>query len=54
MEPGLLQDLAAGAAIERLSAESGRLQVLDWVGYEATPLWAPYQKRFPGEAPKFS
>lgn len=43
----------AGAALERLTKESGRLQVLDWAGYEVKPLWAPYQKRF-GEAPKFT
>ena len=45
---------AAGAALERLTAESGRLQVMDWAGYEVKPLWAPYQKKYPGEKPKFT
>ncbi len=42
----------AGAAIERLAAESGRLQVLDWAGYEVKSLWLPYLKKYPGQAPK--
>ena len=44
----------AGAAIERLSAESGRLQVLDWAGYEVKPVWAPYAKKYPNEPPQFT
>src|SRR6266550_3252112 len=45
---------AAGAALERLAAESGRLQVLDWAGYEVKSLWLPYLKKYPGQAPKFT
>src|SRR5947208_11655703 len=45
---------AAGAAIERLAGESGRLQVLDWAGYEVKSLWLPYLKKYPGQAPKFT
>jgi spermidine/putrescine transport system substrate-binding protein len=44
----------AGAAWERLTAESGRLQVLDWVGYEVPQLYAPYLKKYPGEKPQFT
>src|SRR4051812_671015 len=44
----------AGAAIDALDAESGRLQVLDWAGYEVKQLWAPYAKKYPGEAPQFT
>ena len=44
----------AGAARSRLAKESGRLQVLDWAGYEVKPLWADYLKKYPGEAPKFT
>jgi spermidine/putrescine transport system substrate-binding protein len=44
----------AGAALERLTAESGRLQVLDWAGYEVKSLWLPYLKKYPGQAPKFT
>jgi len=44
---------AAGAALDRLGAESGRLQVLDWVGYEVPQLYGPYLKRYPGEKPQF-
>jgi spermidine/putrescine transport system substrate-binding protein len=44
----------AGAALERLAQESGRLQVLDWVGYEVPDLYRPYLKRYPGERPKFT
>jgi spermidine/putrescine transport system substrate-binding protein len=43
----------AGAALSRLGAESGKLQVLDWVGYEVPQLYAPYLKKYPGEKPKF-
>ncbi len=45
---------AANAALARLAKESGRLEVLDWAGYEVKPLWAPYLKKYPGEKPKFS
>ena len=44
---------AAGAALERLAAESGRLLVLDWVGYEVPQLYGPYLKKYPGQKPKF-
>ena len=43
---------AANAALARLAKESGQLQVLDWAGYEVKPLWATYQKKYPGEKPK--
>ena len=45
---------AADAALARLSAESGRLQVMDWAGYEVKPLWAQYLKKYPGQKPKFT
>ena len=45
---------AAGAALDRFAAESGRLQVLDWVGYEVAPLYQPYLKKYPGEKPQFT
>ncbi len=53
---GLLASQAgvAGAASAWLTAESGRLQVLDWVGYEVPQLYAPYLKKYPGEKPKFT
>jgi spermidine/putrescine transport system substrate-binding protein len=41
---------AASAALERLIAESGRLQVLDWVGYGydgGQAMFAAYNKRHP-------
>src|SRR5947208_11368910 len=44
----------AGAALERLAAEGGRLQVLDWAGYEVKSLWQPYLKKYPGQPPKFT
>ena len=40
----------AGAA---LAAESGKLLVLDWVGYEVPQLYAPYLKKYPGQKPQF-
>ena len=43
----------AGAALSRLGAESGKLLVLDWVGYEVPQLYAPYLKKYPGEKPQF-
>lgn len=54
---GLLAGLGAsraGAALEALAAENGRLQVLDWAGYEVKPVWAPYAKQYPGQAPQFT
>ena len=44
----------ADAARAHLTAESGRLQVLDWVGYEVKDLYAPYLKKYPGQKPKFT
>jgi spermidine/putrescine-binding protein len=44
----------AGRAAAALAAESGRLQVLDWAGYEVKSLWAPYLEKYPGQAPKFT
>jgi spermidine/putrescine transport system substrate-binding protein len=44
----------ARAAIDALSAENGRLQVLDWAGYEVKNVWAPYQRKYPGQAPQFT
>src|SRR6184192_2033915 len=44
----------AGAAQAHLAAESGRLQVLDWAGYEVKSLWAPYLQKYPGQNPKFT
>ena len=41
----------AGAA---RAAESGRLQVLDWAGYEVKSLWEPYLTKYPGQAPQFT
>jgi len=32
--------------------KSGRLQVMDWAGYEVKSLWAPYLKKYPGQKPK--
>jgi spermidine/putrescine transport system substrate-binding protein len=48
---------AAGAALGRLSAESGRLQVLDWAGYGndgGQSMFAQYVKRYPGNKPQFT
>jgi spermidine/putrescine transport system substrate-binding protein len=45
---------AAEAARSHLAAESGRLQVLDWAGYEVKSLWTPYLKKYPGQSPKFT
>ncbi|HZO50843.1 MAG TPA: extracellular solute-binding protein [Gaiellaceae bacterium] len=44
----------ASAALERATAESGRLQVLDWAGYEVKDLWLPYLEKYPGQKPKFT
>jgi spermidine/putrescine-binding protein len=45
---------AAGALLDRLTKESGRLQVLDWAGYEVKPLWTQYAKQYPKELPQFT
>ena len=48
---------AAGAALDRLAAESGRLQVLDWVGYGydgGQAMFADYVKRYPKNKPQFA
>jgi spermidine/putrescine transport system substrate-binding protein len=48
---------AAGAALDRLSAESGRLQVLDWAGYGndgGQSMFAQYVKRYPQNKPQFT
>src|SRR5438876_1240417 len=44
----------ADAARARLAKDTGRLQVLDWAGYEVKPLWAPYLAKYPGQPPKFT
>jgi spermidine/putrescine transport system substrate-binding protein len=44
----------ASAAYARLAKESGRLQVLDWAGYEVPQLYQPYLKKYPGQKPKFT
>jgi spermidine/putrescine transport system substrate-binding protein len=47
----------AAAALERLAAESGRLQVLDWAGYGndgGQSMFAQYVKRHPGNKPQFT
>jgi spermidine/putrescine transport system substrate-binding protein len=47
----------AAAALERLSAESGRLQVLDWAGYGndgGQSMFAQYVKRYPNNKPQFT
>lgn len=38
---------AAEAALSRLAADSGRLQVLDWDGYQVPQLYEPYLKKYP-------
>src|SRR5437588_1040803 len=48
---------AAAAAPIRLDAESGRLHVLDWAGYEndgGQPMFAAYVKKHPQNKPQFS
>jgi spermidine/putrescine transport system substrate-binding protein len=45
---------AANAALARLAEETGRLEVMDWAGYEVKSLWAPYLKKYPGEKPKIT
>src|SRR5207244_1776895 len=47
----------ARAALDRLTAESGRLQVLDWAGYGndgGQAMFAQYVKRYPNNKPKFT
>ena len=47
----------AGAALDRLAAESGRLQVLDWAGYGydgGQTMFARYDKKYPKNKPKFT
>jgi spermidine/putrescine-binding protein len=44
----------AEAARAHLAKESGRLQVLDWAGYEVPQLYQPYLKKYPGQRPKFT
>src|SRR5947209_3475658 len=43
-----------GRAAAAIGAESGRLQVLDWAGYEVKSLWQPYLRKYPGQPPKFT
>jgi spermidine/putrescine transport system substrate-binding protein len=53
----LLGPSAAGAARSLLATESGRLQVLDWAGYEndgGQPMFAQYVKRYPNNKPQFT
>jgi spermidine/putrescine transport system substrate-binding protein len=48
---------AAAAALERLAAESGRLQVLDWAGYGndgGQTMFAQYVKRYAHDLPQFT
>ena len=48
---------AAEATLDRLSAESGRLQVLDWAGYGndgGQAMFAQYVKRYPNNKPQFT
>src|SRR5438046_7998246 len=48
---------AAAAALDRLSAESGRLQVLDWAGYGndgGQSMFAQYVKAHPHNKPQFT
>jgi spermidine/putrescine transport system substrate-binding protein len=47
----------ARAALDALTAESGRLQVLDWAGYGndgGQSMFASYVKRFPKNKPRFT
>jgi len=48
---------SAAAALSRLGAESGRLRVLDWPGYEndgGQPMFAAYVKKYPNNKPQFT
>ncbi len=56
---GLLAGRAgtASAGSARQTAESGRLQVLDWAGYEndgGQPMFAAYVKKYPNNKPQFT
>jgi spermidine/putrescine-binding protein len=56
---GLLASRAgsAAAALARLGAESGRLDVLDWAGYGndgGQSMFAQYVKKHPGNKPRFT
>jgi spermidine/putrescine transport system substrate-binding protein len=56
---GLLAGRAGTASAEgmRSTAESGRLQVLDWAGYEndgGQPMFAQYVKKYPNNKPQFT
>jgi spermidine/putrescine-binding protein len=47
----------AAAALDRLNAESGRLQVLDWAGYGddgGQSMFASYVKKYPSNKPQFT
>jgi spermidine/putrescine-binding protein len=47
----------AGATRTRTEAESGRLAVLDWAGYEndgGQPMFAAYVKKYPNNKPQFT
>src|ERR671927_1897343 len=47
----------ARAALDALTAESGRLQVLDWAGYGndgGQAMFAQYVKRYPKNKPRFT
>src|SRR5580765_5712730 len=47
----------ARAALDSLTAESGRLQVLDWLGYGndgAQSMFAQYVKKYPKNKPQFT
>src|SRR5947208_2182665 len=47
----------ARAALDRLTAESGRLQVLDWAGYGndgGQAMFAQYVKHYPHNKPQFT
>jgi spermidine/putrescine transport system substrate-binding protein len=47
----------AHAALDALGAESGRLKVLDWAGYEndgGQPMFASYVKKYPRNKPQFT
>src|SRR5262245_60231105 len=48
---------AAQAALDRLTAESGRLQVMDWPGYGndgGQAMFASYVKKYPNNKPSFT
>ena len=48
---------ACGSAAKTLTTETGRLQVLDWAGYEndgGQPMFASYVKKYPHNKPQFT